>query len=392
MARPAKATPRHDGSGGLTTAVVSLRVPAPEVPQWQSVFQMARDLGLTQAQQRLATDPGAWGALRAQATATWERLRSLWPEGRGDPPPSPDALMNALLDAADTLLALEQDIRAKRQRLKHLEVAIADRERAALGEATDRLRQLEEQIAAEQTRWNLTREGTHMVAALAEAGWSTEELVAWGRALQASRADPGELIALWDRLGGLEAQIAVLEPAVVRLQQARTVLEQQIAALQHTLATDTERLTHLRKEQAAVQAEAARWAERVAALQAEAAQWQRTAEALGLWLPPLGEAWPRQAGDPARAVVLVLAAGLLADVVRQWGDADLDLPARFEPNHPWRMATTVGLAELALALAPPAVRDAVAGRLAPAPAPAPVPAETPPPTPPEPVPAPEAAG
>lgn len=356
MARPAKIAPPRDGSGGPgTTALVNMRVPAEEVQQWRAVMQAARDIGLERAQRRLAADPGVWGDLLAQATATWERLRAIWPDGRGAPPPSPETLMQALLDEADELLALETEIRTKRQRLRQLEAEVAERERVALGDASERLQQIEAAIAAEQERWGLTREGTHMVAALAEAGWTTEELLAWGRALQAAQAPPGQLVALWEQLGGIEAQIAVLQPAVVKLQQARQVLEQQLAQTQQVIAAEQDRLANIRRERDRIQAEARAWAERVAAMQEEAARWRRTAEAFGLWLPPLGEAWPRQPDDPARAVAMVLAASCLAEVVRTWGDMDLELPARFEPNKPFRLANTVGLGELATLLAPPAV-------------------------------------
>jgi len=345
-----------------------MRVPAEEVQQWRAVMQAARDIGLERAQRRLAADPGIWGDLLAQATATWERLRAIWPEGRGAPPPSPETLMQALLDEADELLALEAEIRQKRDRLRHLEAEVAERERVALGDASERLQQIETAIAREQERWGLTREGTHMVAALAEAGWTTEELLAWGRALQAAQAQPGQLVALWEQLGGIEAQIAVLQPAVVKLQQARTTLEQQLATLQQTIAAEQDRLAGMRRERDRIRAEAQAWAERVAAMQDAAARWRRTAEAFGLWLPPLGEAWPRQPDDPARAVALVLAASCLAEIVRTWGDLDLELPARFEPNKPFRLANTVGLGELATLLAPPAVVQDLAQRMQSAPA------------------------
>jgi len=369
MARPAKIAPPRDGSGGPgTTALVNMRVPADEVQEWRAVMQAARDIGLERAQRRLAADPGVWGDLLAQATATWEHLRAIWPEGRGAPPPSPETLMQALLDEADELLALEAEIRQKRDRLRHLEAEVAERERVALGDASERLQQIETAIAREQERWGLTREGTHMVAALAEAGWSTEEVLAWGRALQAAQAQPGQLVALWEQLGGIEAQIAVLQPAVVKLQQARQVLEQQLAHTQQLIAAEQDRLASTRRERDRLRAEAQTWAERVAAMQEEASRWRRTAEAFGLWLPPLGEAWPRQPDDPARAVALVLAASCLAEIVRTWGDMDLELPARFEPNRPFRLANTVGLGELATLLAPPAVVQDLAQQMQSAPA------------------------
>jgi hypothetical protein len=355
-----------------TNMVVGVRVPRAEADQWKPVLQAIARLSLADAQARVAADPGAMARLLARAAETLERVRAGWD---GDPtalPATPEALLDRLLEHTEAMLRADDELAAAQDRLRTLRAQIAAAEAEAGKGYAEQVQAWQAKVAAEQQRWRLTREGTRMVQAMAEAGWTTEELIAWGHALQASRAEPGQLIALWERLGGLEAQIAQLEPSVAKLAQVREQLIADLAARQaerEALQADCATLAAQRDQlHAAVQA----LGRELEATRQEVAAWRRAAEAFGFWLPEVGQLWNLPGEDPAQAVARGIAACCLLAVVQQWGDAVVDLPGRLDGRV--RIPTWATLQELALALAPQPVVEAILARLQ-APPPAPLSAE-----------------
>lgn len=337
--------------------IVSFRVPVGEAEEWKSVFRQALTLGLSASAVRLATDGGALEALWDPLEQALPDVREHWP-GPGEPPDTPDGLLEWLTTLAPDACTLWDEVRTTEQALAQAQQELARLRREAAGVQTraaaashDEVQAIRDRITAEQERWQLTREGTHMVAAMAEAGWTTEELIAWGTALKASGADPGQLVDLWQRLGGLEGQIAALMPQLQQLDAMRQQLQGQIPQwAQKAQAAEADYHQAQQLQEAARRGIEALEGE-VSKAQVTAQQWRLIAGALGWWIPDIGQAWTKVQGQPA-GIERALAATLLLHAIQATGDAPLTIPGRTDAQH-FRLPVQVHLSELLTALAPP---------------------------------------